>query len=259
MRITTGGEERLSTRWMRTGRRLIMCAVLVLGWNNAQAQDETTFTVTVEQKTSEHPNFGNGDPDGYAIDGEQGAELTLIRGTTYTFEMDDVPAIHPFYISTSEVGAGAGEYSEGVTGNGATDNETLTFTPSESTPDELYYQCSAHQYMGWIINVTDTATDREDVAAIPDAFVLHGNYPNPFNPSTSVRFDLAEPAEVHVEVFNLLGQRILQVPAQSFAAGSGHSISLEAGRLPSGMYLYQVLATTTSSEWSEHGLMTLAK
>lgn len=123
---------------------------------NNTSNTPPTFTVTVEDKTEEHPRFGEGSEAGFVIDGEQGKELTLTRGTLYRFEMDNTPSTHPFYLSMSEVGAGAGEYTNGVSGNFASGNETLTFTPNADTPDTIYYQCANHSYMGWRINVTGT-------------------------------------------------------------------------------------------------------
>ena len=112
------------------------------------------FNVTAQAKTAAHPYFGTGSATGYAIDGEEGRELTLTRGTAYTFAVD-APG-HPFYISTDAAGGpGApGEVTEGVD-NSQTDNGVLTFTPAAATPDLLYYQCSAHPNMGWRINVVD--------------------------------------------------------------------------------------------------------
>ena len=40
----------------------------------------------------------------------------------------------------------------------------------------------------------------------PEALAVEGNYPNPFNPSTTIRFDLTEPAWVRLEVIDLLGR-----------------------------------------------------
>ncbi len=43
---------------------------------------------------------------------------------------------------------------------------------------------------------------------IPAEFALHANYPNPFNPSTTIRFDLPEAAEVHLMVYDILGREV---------------------------------------------------
>lgn len=133
----------------------------------------TTFTVSVAPKTAEHPFSGRGWGEGYVIDGEEGPTLTLVRGVTYTFQMQDVAAIHPFYISTSESGAGGDVYDEGVENTGATGNETLTFTPGENTPDVLYYNCLTHEYMGGTINVVDEDEPTE-TADIGLELVAHG-------------------------------------------------------------------------------------
>tara|TARA_R110001583_G_scaffold25760_6_gene93111 strand:+ start:27156 stop:27617 length:462 start_codon:yes stop_codon:yes gene_type:complete len=110
------------------------------------------FTVRVVVKTSAHPYFQVGQSEGYTIDGEEGKELTLTRGTTYTFGVN-TPS-HPFYISTSTVGNGAGEVTDGVT-NSMTTNGTLSFTPNGNHPDLLYYQCGVHDNVGWKINIVD--------------------------------------------------------------------------------------------------------
>lgn len=125
---------------------------------NAVAQLDTSFVVTVEAKTSAHPEAERGWNEAFAIDGQQGASLTLERGKTYAFVLQDVPAIHPFYITTSPVGVGAEPYMEGVTGNFSTGNSTVTITVDDATPDSLFYQCGSHEYMGWRIQVVDRLT-----------------------------------------------------------------------------------------------------
>ena len=110
------------------------------------------FTVRDAAKTSAHPYFQQGHSEGFTIDGEQGKELTLTRGTTYTFGVN-TPG-HPFYISTSDIGNGPGEIADGVT-NSKISNGTLSFTPNANHPDLLYYQCDVHDYMGWKINIVD--------------------------------------------------------------------------------------------------------
>ena len=112
------------------------------------------FNVSVQNKTADHPEFGEGSSVGYVVNGEEGGALTLTRGTTYTFAVD-APG-HPFYLTTDPVGGpGApGEITDGVDNSQAEDG-ILTFTPTADTPNLIYYQCSAHPNMGWQITVVD--------------------------------------------------------------------------------------------------------
>lgn len=68
---------------------------------------------------------------------------------------------------------------------------------------------------------------------------LVGNYPNPFNPSTTIRYHLAEPSYVRLIVYNLLGQEIAILAAGRHQAGS-HQVQFDAEGLPTGMYMYRL-------------------
>jgi hypothetical protein len=127
---------------------------------------QTTFMVTVNTKSSAHPYYQQGYAAGFIINGVQGRELTLTRGVTYTFTMQNISTKHPFYISTSPEGAAAGEFLDGVTGSRASGNATLTFTPTASAPDLLYYQCfnAEHSKMGWKINIVDAVSGVDEIA-----------------------------------------------------------------------------------------------
>ncbi len=75
----------------------------------------------------------------------------------------------------------------------------------------------------------------------PTHIVLEQNYPNPFNPSTTVHFEI--PAEVHValNIYNMLGQKVLVVLDDVKAAG-GYDVRVDASGLPSGAYFYRLRA-----------------
>jgi len=87
-----------------------------------------------------------------------------------------------------------------------------------------------------------TATD-EDRAGIPTSYTLHGNYPNPFNPTTTIQIDLPETAHVTLAVYDILGHVVLRLESGRVPAGR-HRYVVDASRLPSGVYLYRLDAGT---------------
>jgi hypothetical protein len=66
-------------------------------------------------------------------------------------------------------------------------------------------------------------------------------YPNPFNPSTEIRFAVADPGEVRLEVFDLLGRSVDILVNETKAVGV-HSVTWNGDRFPSGMYLLRYVA-----------------
>ena len=131
-----------------------------------------TMAVTVVNKDITNPNFGIGFTMGFAIDGVQGKELTLVRGVTYSFNVN-TPG-HPFVITTSSVGTGANSgqiITAGVT-NGNTTSGIMTFTPSAATPNLLYYMCNVHANMGWKINIIDAQPNGVLTSAMNGAYSL---------------------------------------------------------------------------------------
>jgi len=81
---------------------------------------------------------------------------------------------------------------------------------------------------------------------IPTEFALHDNYPNPFNPTTTLRFDLPELSDVNVVIYNMLGQKVKSFNMQSTPAGY-HSLTWNATNdygdpVSAGVYLYQLQA-----------------
>jgi 5'-nucleotidase len=95
--------------------------------------------------------------------------------------------------------------------------------------------------------VTDrTPVNNEINSALPSEFSLSQNYPNPFNPSTNIKFDLPQSAQVRLEVYNMLGQRVATLVDNRMEAGF-HEVNFDARNLASGMYLYRIEAGSFSS------------
>ena len=87
-------------------------------------------------------------------------------------------------------------------------------------------------------------TINEDV--MPSEFALHNNYPNPFNPTTQIRFDLPQMGDAKLLIYNMLGQKIRVYRMNDIPAGY-HSITWDATNdygdpISAGVYLYQLQA-----------------
>jgi len=102
-------------------------------------------------------------------------------------------------------------------------------------------------------------TDTENGAELPTEFALKGNYPNPFNPTTTISVDLPESADVTVQVLDLLGREVMAIPSQTMTAGTGQTIQIDASSLSSGIYLYRVIARAAGTTHMQVKTMTLLK
>ncbi len=79
---------------------------------------------------------------------------------------------------------------------------------------------------------------------VPLEFALHENYPNPFNPTTTLRFDLPEISDITLTIYNMLGQKVRTFDYQNTSAGY-HSVTWDATnnfgqQVGAGVYLYQL-------------------
>ena len=77
--------------------------------------------------------------------------------------------------------------------------------------------------------------------SLPIRAVLLGNYPNPFNSSTTINYELSSSAEVKLEVFTLLGEKVATLVDRWQEAGY-KSVSWEASGVSSGAYFYKLTA-----------------
>ncbi|GIV61502.1 MAG: hypothetical protein KatS3mg044_0368 [Rhodothermaceae bacterium] len=89
--------------------------------------------------------------------------------------------------------------------------------------------------VGMVVNV---GTEDE---AVPERFALHQNFPNPFNPQTTIRYELARSGRVALEVFDLLGRRVATLVNGEQPAGT-FTVTFDARDLASGVYVYRLTA-----------------
>jgi mannose/cellobiose epimerase-like protein (N-acyl-D-glucosamine 2-epimerase family) len=88
-------------------------------------------------------------------------------------------------------------------------------------------------------DLTDIAVEEE----IPTNFALEQNFPNPFNPSTTINFNLTKESEVSLNVFDVMGNKVAELATGFFSAGK-HSVKFDATTLNSGIYFYSLQTGT---------------
>ena len=76
---------------------------------------------------------------------------------------------------------------------------------------------------------------------LPAEVTLSANYPNPFNPETTIRYVLPQAGQVHLAVYDLLGHEVAVLVDEPKPAGH-HATRFDAGDLPSGAYVYRLEA-----------------
>ena len=74
-------------------------------------------------------------------------------------------------------------------------------------------------------------------------FNLDENFPNPFNPATTIRYSIPVAVHVVIKVYNLLGQ-LVTTPVDGVEIAGTHQVTLDMRRYASGMYLYVFQAGT---------------
>jgi len=107
----------------------------------------------------------------------------------------------------------------------------------EMNTDALPAHLSATMSDEFVVRISPVTTStKDDGRGTMDEFALHPNYPNPFNPSTQIRFTLRSSHVTRLTVFDILGRDIMVLVDGPMSAGS-HSVTFDATGLPSGVYL----------------------
>ena len=125
----------------------------------------------------------------------------------------------------------------------ADENNTGDLYPSNN----LYYDGETVTEAGYasFIHVlaaeSETSADEPVIGVIPGEFALDAAYPNPFNPTTTLRYDVARTGQVSLKVFNVMGQEVASLVDRQVQAGS-HMITFDASSLTSGVYFVRMQA-----------------
>ncbi len=133
----------------------------------------------------------------------------------------------------------------------------LIFIDSFVKSGESYsYKLESVGYDGWIIveQIVDV------VIPIPEEFVLFNNYPNPFNPKTTLKFQLPQKNSVKLLIYDSNGRQIKKLINNTFYEIGAHTVTWDAtdsygNKVASGVYFYRF----SSGNFSKLGKMVLMK
>ena len=132
----------------------------------------------------------------------------------------------------------------------------ITIPGNGTTPEPTYYSFideydvqENFTYWYWLENIAVSGEteifgpisltiplDENDIQEIPTSTILHQNFPNPFNPDTSISFDIKEGETGILSIYNIKGQLIF---SDEFEMGN-HSYTWDASDQASGIYLYKL-------------------
>jgi hypothetical protein len=81
----------------------------------------------------------------------------------------------------------------------------------------------------------------QELGSIPSDFKLHQNFPNPFNPTTKINFDLPKDGKVYLVIYDILGKEIMKTVNNEFKPAGRYTISFNGSNLASGVYFYRIV------------------
>jgi len=106
-------------------------------------------------------------------------------------------------------------------------------TPIVEKPEEVMTH-----YSDLLDRTTSVASAAEN---LPSGFRLATNYPNPFNPGTVIQYEVARASHVRLDVYNLLGQKVMTLANEPHASGK-YAVRFDGTGLAGGVYIYRLEA-----------------
>ncbi len=222
--------------------------------------------------------------DSVKVRNAESGEFELITGTTIRVEGNDRKNTEEIYTSCYGVPSAPTNLSYTTNGSGNpvllwganTERDLKQYriyryyieegtvylgaTPYNTYTDETFWVAPVEEYQYWVkaedwggnlssssnvITINGYAA-KKLVQNLPDHFILHDSYPNPFNPKTTIKYDLPEESTVSIVIFNFLGREVCTLLNFTIDAGFYQVVwdgKDNAGKaVASGMYILLIKA-----------------
>ena len=134
--------------------------------------------------------------------------------------------------SSTNMGASWSAFNDGL------ENASITKLARSETNANRFYAGTKRRGL-WSTDLVVGLND--EIISIPTGFILHQNYPNPFDQSTSIKYQIPQASNVTLEIFDFLGRSVKILVDEHKSAGT-HEIEFSSQNLSSGIYFYRINA-----------------
>ena len=121
--------------------------------------------------------------------------------------------------------------------SGVSVSDTIAVTAYDIDADGTYDQIEGHE--SWFAIATTTTGIKNDDVILPTTFALKQNFPNPFNPVTTISYQLPKSTFVNLSIYNVVGQLVETLVNEHKNSGY-HSVTWNASGIGSGLYFYRI-------------------
>jgi len=132
-----------------------------------------------------------------------------------------------------------------ISDSSGTNNSSIRFlfqqniSPQPRVGTIMVWDDSAFSPNRFITVNQSVPTETEDPNSTPYSYSLYDNYPNPFNPSTIIKYSLGKSGNVSLIAYNILGKEVAVIFTGYKNAGT-YQVTFDASNLPSGIYFYKL-------------------
>ena len=197
-------------------------------WTNSNSGTEYTFTLG-SISSNQGTNYRTTD-DGYETQAEQ---------VNLTWDITNLPEGMSLALVNNGTGQTINLYGY------PSANVNLPSKGGFSTPGDFMATYPVVGDAQFILSVNSTLAGAKNDDILPEQLVLHNAYPNPFNPSTLIRFDLSDIEMVSLDIFDLAGKQVASLISEYMIPGS-HQVVWNPSQLSSGVYFVKLIAGNTS-------------
>lgn len=256
-------EQELVQDYLQNGGMLFVSGSEI-GWDLSHLGTQYDFDFYSNYLKAEYVNDDAATYLAYGKSGTpfDGLTLHFDDGTHGTYDVKYPDVIKPLNGSsegfTYDNGGAAGIYYTGTFPGGSKEAKLVYMAfPFET----IYTESERNALMDKIVDyfgLNHLSAIRGNKNFVANRFELIGNYPNPFNNQTVIRFRTPRAGKLTVQIFNTLGQNIFSKTLHVKTAGS-HKFHFNGNRLPSGLYPYRLLFEAGKKRQIQNGKMILLK